>query len=90
MTLTKAKGALQDYHLKRQKPGGFLTCILSNDLIGAVRKADEDSRKIVVEIVKHCWNELPGDIWGSPEKVENHLEGPQKIPTPPEGIDREI
>ena len=81
MTPNEAKARLQDFQTKRQHPGGCLHAVLTNDLFGAVRKADETSEKNLVAIAKHVWAEMPGNIWGSPEKVALHLQGPQPKPT---------
>lgn len=56
------------------EPGSFLTAVLCNDLKGAVANADDNNIQELVEWVRFCWNELPANIWGSPEKVAAHIE----------------
>jgi hypothetical protein len=55
-------------------PGGFLTAVLENNLVEAVHRADSDSLKALPAIVAYVWEELPGNSWGTPEKVEKWLE----------------
>ena len=49
--------------------GGFLTAVICNDLKGALGKADTVSRASLFDIVSYCYNEIPSDCWGSPEKM---------------------
>jgi hypothetical protein len=53
--------------------GGFLEAVLSNDLKGAVRAADEQNLATLVDIVRYCYWEIPGDCWGSPARVREWL-----------------
>lgn len=78
MTLNQSYQKLDTYKKSKLSPGSFLTAILENDLIGAVLKADNDSKKIIPEITKYCWDNFPHNIWGSPEAVETHLSDPTK------------
>jgi hypothetical protein len=73
MTSTQAYQKLEYYKTKRLDPGGFLKSILSNDLIGAVRKADAESKPIITTLALYCWRNLPQNIWGDKETVEAHL-----------------
>lgn len=50
-------------------PGDFLRCVLSNDLSGAVSRADLGSQQALVAIVTWLYNRAPEACWGSPEKV---------------------
>jgi hypothetical protein len=50
-------------------PGHFLKCVLMNDLLGAVRRADPDSHAALREIVFYVYDKLPGESIGSQEKV---------------------
>lgn len=50
--------------------GGFLAAVLENDLAGAAARADHINIKIIPDIVKYIYNELPADCWGSPEAVK--------------------
>jgi hypothetical protein len=92
MNLKQAKAKLKAYQDLKLSPGGFLSSILQNDLLGAVLKADPESKKIVAEITQYCWDNLPHNIWGSHENMEAHLF--KKIdsskPTHAMGIDIEL
>jgi hypothetical protein len=59
-----------DHHVPT---GGFLRAVLSNDLLEAVIKADDDNRTALVDIVGYCYEEIPHDCWGSPERVRAWL-----------------
>ena len=66
---------LQRYVEHRMPTGGFLEAVLCNDLREACGHADNYNRHKIFEIVSYCWNELPYNCWGSPERVNNWLEG---------------
>ena len=51
--------------------GHFLKAVLSNDLQGAVNHADSTNIKLLPDIIKWLYNEVPLGCWGSTEKVEN-------------------
>lgn len=50
-------------------PGGFLTCVLENDLKGALGRADMINRHRLFEIVEYFYSYAPALCWGSVEKV---------------------
>lgn len=54
-------------------PGGFLYSVLSNDLFGAIAKADSANGAAIREICIYIYNELPSDCWGSREVVNKYL-----------------
>lgn len=49
--------------------GHFLTAVLSNDLFGAVGRADDVNRNRLPEICQYVWNCMPAACHGSPEAV---------------------
>lgn len=63
-------GAVERYVLKGIAPGGFLTAVLSNDLAGAVGRADSANAAALVQWVKFVYNELPSSCWREAENVE--------------------
>lgn len=67
------KAALDRYINHRLAPGSFLTCVLSNDLFGAVGQADSENAVALADIVKHIYNEVPSNAWGSRDAVRNWL-----------------
>ena len=66
-------GSLKRYSEAKIPCGHFLTAILENDLLDTINRADEDAIKIIPELVKYVYNELPMECWGSPEKVKSWL-----------------
>ena len=56
-----------------QRPGGFLAAVLQNNLTGALRSADDASRRGLDDIILYIWNEVPATCWGSTAKVEAWL-----------------
>ena len=68
------KESLERYVEHRISPGGFLTAVLENNLMEAMGRADSINRYNLYNICTYIYNELPGHIHGSPEKVKKHLE----------------
>ena len=66
---------LREYALHHRPVGKFLTCVLSNDLMGAIGRADEASLASIRGITLYVYNALPGKCWGSPETVRKWLDG---------------
>jgi hypothetical protein len=64
--------ALLRYVNKGYMPGHFLTAVLTNDLFGAVGRADVDNIVALPEIVKFVYNEVPSNAWGSKETVQEY------------------
>lgn len=56
--------ALERYVFQGYEPGGFLVSVLSNDLTGAVGRADSMNRRALAEIVDFVYNRLPAESWG--------------------------
>jgi len=54
-------------------PGGFLYAVLTNDLFGAIGKADSTNGAAIRDICLYIYNELPGDCWGSRDIVNQYL-----------------
>lgn len=65
--------AISDYYYHRLPPGGFLTAVLSNDLSGAVMRADHWNKHRLVDIVVWMHSNMPTVCWGSPEAVKDWL-----------------
>ena len=58
--------------------GGFLNAVLSNDLMKAFGKADDDNRLILFDICQYIFNEVPLDCYGSKAKVQKWIERKRK------------
>ena len=50
--------------------GGFLTALLSNDLVATFSTADDENREVIGEWVSFLYNDMPYGCWGSKEKVQ--------------------
>lgn len=69
------KDSLKLYVERRIPPGGFLTAVLENNLFEAFGRADLTNRHALFDITAYIYNKLPSSCWGSPEKVDNWLNG---------------
>lgn len=54
-------------------PGGFITAVLSNDLFGAIGRADAENLRDLHEICLFVYNKIPSECWGSRQSVERWL-----------------
>ena len=68
------KKAIDAHVLRGQECGNFTTCVLENDLAGAIGYADENSLASIRYIVLYCWNHIPSPCWGSKKKVKEWRE----------------
>ncbi len=73
--------SFEHYFFGGCEPGGFLTAVLCNDLIGATTRCDSENRKYLVDIVKWMVNNAPHGSWGSREAVTNWLNDQYNIRT---------
>lgn len=64
---------LWGYYNIGQPVGSFLEAVLCNDLRGACRRADSNSRAGLFNVVGFLWNVYPHNIWGSVENVAKWL-----------------
>ncbi len=68
------KESLDLYATIGQPTGGFLEAVLSNDLMGAMGRADEENRADLFEICGYVYNDIPAPCHGSPSKVREWLD----------------
>jgi hypothetical protein len=68
---------LRLYFEHHRPTGGFLTAVLENDLRAACERADMTNRRMLFDIVSWLYNEAPAQAWGSKERVERWLAGPE-------------
>ncbi len=61
--------ALKNYTEHGEIPGDFLQAVISNDLSGAVGRADEENLANLPAFVAYLYNEVPAGAWGSREKM---------------------
>jgi hypothetical protein len=71
---------LREYIAARRPVGGFLTAVLSNDLLEACVRADEINQRCLTAIVHFLHAYAPAPCWGSPEKVTAWLTDPDPPP----------
>ncbi len=67
------KGGLLRYLLRGIPPGSFLTALLSNDLRRTFERADDHNQRAVLDYIKFLYNDAPGQVWGSPSKVNDWI-----------------
>lgn len=66
--------ALQRYVEHGNYPGGFLMAVLTNDLFGAVGRADSTNIKYIKDICMFVYNRMPSNSWGNEDKVHKFVE----------------
>jgi len=66
-------GALARYIFDGLPPGGFLTAVLSNNLMEAFGQADNINSAHMKEITSFIYNEIPAACWGSLKKMEEWM-----------------
>jgi len=65
--------SLYAYIEQHVTPGGFLLAVLSNDLLGAVSRADKEALTAIRALMLFLYNEVPAGGQGSPQKVQAWL-----------------
>ena len=70
-----AQGEILRYFNGRCRGGSFMNAVLSNDLMGAVSRADHINIEEFYHTVRWIDSNLPTICYGSPEKVEDWLKG---------------
>jgi len=63
------KESLENYLIHGYPPGGFVTSVLTNDLYGAVSKADYENKTNITAITDWVINHAPPRTWGSIDVV---------------------
>ena len=72
----KVLAAIHRWVEYRDYPGGFVTRLLCNDLVGTMRAADPQSLAALPIILRYLHNEVPALCWGSEDKVTAWGNGP--------------
>lgn len=65
--------AFERYVNQGCQPGGFLRAVMCNNLVDAFHRADEDAMVMLPHIVAYMYNKLPGDAWGSDQRIDAFL-----------------
>ena len=58
------------YIEKGVRPGGFLSAVITNNLVESFARADRINRDKMSDIVNFLYWEAPRKCWGSEEKME--------------------
>ncbi len=66
--------ALERYRDEGCPTGGFLYACLTNNMMQAIGRADENNQLAIAEIARWIYNELPANSHGSPEEVNTWLD----------------
>jgi hypothetical protein len=72
----KVLAAINRWVEYRDYPGGFVTRLLCNDLVGTMRAADEQSLAALPTLLRYLHNEVPALCYGSEDKVTTWSNGP--------------
>jgi hypothetical protein len=75
---TVTKETIDNYVSNGWRPGGFVSAVLANDLMGALSSADLENRRDIFEICAYVYNNIPRNVHGSYEIVEKHLQSFRK------------
>ncbi|MCA1800188.1 MAG: hypothetical protein LC650_02735 [Actinobacteria bacterium] len=67
------QGSLERYAAQGIAPGGFLTAVLTNNLFGAVSRADDYNLEALTEIVRFVYNRMPMSCHGSTEAMAEFM-----------------
>lgn len=67
------RDAMQRYVEHGIAPGSFLTAVLSNDLMGAMGRADDINRASLYDYAVFLRSNAPIGCWGSPQHVEDWI-----------------
>ncbi len=65
--------SLMAYREQRRETGGFLRAMLEGDLYQAAMSADMDNQERIYDIARYIVNTLPGESYGSKERVKSWL-----------------
>ena len=65
--------SIDNYISKRIPTGDFLEAVISNDLTGAVARADTNNLPNLPAFVSYFYNEAPSECWGSSEKYQRWI-----------------
>ena len=67
------RAAMDRYATEHSGVGDFLRNVLSNNLMEAVCRADDDNIKVIRDICLYVYNELPSNCHGSPERYKEWI-----------------
>jgi len=78
MIPTELKESLDRYVTHRIPTGDFLHAVLTNNLMEAFGRADDNNRYLLFDICSYVYNEMPASCHGNEEKVNAWLNARQE------------
>lgn len=66
-------GGMKRYLEYGIEPGDFLMGVLESHLLRCVQHADDENQMLLVEYTKFLYNCVPGNCWGSVERVSDWI-----------------
>ena len=66
------RGALERYITHGIIPGDFLISVLTNDLMGAISRADHDNSQCLRDIAAWIYMRAPGHCWGDIDAIREY------------------
>ena len=73
--------SLENYLINGYHPGGFVTAVLTNDLYGAVARADYVNKANIMAITDWVINYAPSRAWGSQSAVNMWIDNVDQVRT---------
>lgn len=73
----RTRASIDRYVADHVEPGGFVRAVLENNLKESFGRADSENREALFDIVCYCYNEVPLNCWGSPDRVQKWLDSPE-------------
>lgn len=65
--------SINDYVIHGYEPGGFVSAVLANDLMGALGRADLENRLTIWAICNYVYNEIGSSLHGSYDAIKKHI-----------------
>ena len=73
------QGALERYITHGIRPGDFLMSVLTNDLMGAVGRADHENSQCLRDIAAWVYMRAPRNCWGDRDTIHNYCMSKQGV-----------
>lgn len=73
----RTQAELTDYVENRVPPSDFIKCVLANNFVGAVPRADAQNFNALQDIAMWMYHEAPQASWGNEAKYMRWLKSPK-------------
>ena len=67
----RTMGGIDRYVEEGIHPGHFLKAVITNNLLEALERADNENISALYDIMKYFFNSTPSECWGSIENFNN-------------------